>query len=240
LIAPVVEHWVGGLSSRQVAELEDAEQLAASSLLKTHSPSFFSAEANPLAFFAMLVGAIAAIVEILQYLRIGPSFSSTVRYAESSGCLADFQRVEAASRQIGHNVFSGVSRSPLDNNLAVLVAGTSDTTGRSITRAEVAAKYSSYGAVDLRGIEPDVINAAAAYASTRHRLTGTALANALAVIQKVDRYYLDSHGQTIQMRSFRGPQGGFILHDPRATDEYVGRVKMHIPGITDQDRLDTT
>jgi len=181
LIAPVVERCIGGLSSRHVAELEDTEQLAASTLLETHSPSFFAAEANPLAIFAMVIGAIAAIVEILQYLRIGPSFSTAVRYTESSGCLADFQRIEAASRQNGHNVFSGVSRSPLDNDLAVLVAGTSETADDNVTRAEVAAKYGPYGVIGLRGIEPDVVNAAAFYARTRHNLTGTALANASAV-----------------------------------------------------------
>ncbi|MBZ5625633.1 MAG: hypothetical protein LAQ69_44110 [Acidobacteriia bacterium] len=201
------------------------ERLAARHLA-TMQPreAYFAAQGGLFAFIAMLLGAIAAVVQILEYFGVRPRFSSSVRY--DGACSArDFQMAEAAARREGYSDFHGVSTSPrVERNFSMFVAK-EDTQNR----AEMVTAYDGLQAVNLKGWEPSIFHAAIRLVAQKYQLSETALAQSMAITSRVNRVTNDK----VQVSSFRIPGNGFLLHDRTPMPDCpLGKLCIYVPGVT--------
>jgi len=233
LLAPVIEPWIRAIGTRSLNldsnGISEVELAAFRKLLQNRQQGYFEAQANPLMFLFALIGAIAAVLEILTYFGIRPSFSREVQYIVVTG-EGDFRRAEFEARQSGFQSFNGVARSPVvDRNFSTLVAK-DDAAGK----AQMTSVYEGNNAVSLIGWEPSVIHSAMKFVADKYGLSQSELAQTMAITGKTNRVASGN----VQLSSYRTAGGGFILHDRTPTPECkLGKIAIHVPEVTDPKEL---
>jgi hypothetical protein len=186
---------------------------------------FFAAQGGFLAFLAMLLGAIAAVCQILDYFGIRPRFSSTVRYDGAPCSVQDFRMAEAAARRDGYDSFHGVSASPrVEKDFSLLVAQ-----DQAADRANLVTAYDGLKTVGLVGWEPSIFHAAVQHVAKMYKLSDEVLAQSMAL---TSRENMVTNGE-VQLSSFRLASNGFLLHDRTPVPEYpLGKLLINLPGVT--------
>jgi len=205
---------------------EEGSITAAARLVRSKA-SVFEAEAQALELFATLLMVGAAIVTILDYLGIRPSFGRQVDYAPASGasCQYQFQDYHAQWAQNGFQSYAGISRSPREQPMMCLSAADNARLEDS-NRAEMVGLYQGYGPLLLKGRELSVIQAAAQKAKDTCSLSDSDRAKVSCITSRSPI----SSGQRTVWR-YCNAQNGYILYCPDS--ETDGVMAVHVAGRTD-------
>lgn len=236
LAAPDVE-WISNMLAKAPAGSLEFEQHAAKLLIGTASAARFAAQAQWLAGIALFLGAVAAIVEILQYFGIRPHFESQVRYDAAGSRKTEFEHREYAARQDSFQNFSGVSRSRFDDKQVLLAAASNAPqqlpaqSGILISRYDDPTRKTDL--ITLDGIEANVLHSAIQFLAERHNLTGRSLVVATAVVEKRNRTF-----EGIPVRTLHTACDGFIHYVDTPSLQYPhGCISLYVPGVTEPSRL---
>lgn len=129
-----------------------------------------------------LLPAPAALLSILDNLRIGKNFSNRIGYREASQCRVNFERHEGELRR-HYNYFTNVKRSPEDSDVAYLVGGNIEP-GNVLASAAGATQFRDSVSVGLSGNEPGIVAAAAALLHKDYNPNSQEVARSFAVTNK--------------------------------------------------------
>jgi hypothetical protein len=187
----------------------------------------FAANAGFWAGVAMLLGAIASVIQILEYFRVPrPQFTSRVDYGSAGNSSSAFQRMEQEQRLSGCQLYSGVSRSPLDHNVAILAS-------QGNGSATMAMRYGDRPLVALRDMEPRVIQACLSFAVREYGLSEAKLSSNATIVGKSNCIF---DGNPVQ--KFITADGGFILHAQEVNPRFgYGGATIFIPGVNQPEDL---
>jgi hypothetical protein len=125
-------------------------------------------------------GANHALGNILGLWGVRPDFNEQPDYSEAAKCRSNFKMFESTARNNGFGSFSGVDRSPYDNDAGILIA--KDDRDR-ITAGQ------QYGPdapeVAIEGVDPDLLNAGVQVLSANRLVGGRVdLVRATTLIKK--------------------------------------------------------
>lgn len=129
-----------------------------------------------------LLDSPSALLNILDNLELGKSFSNRVSYREASQCLRHFQAHEAVWRG-RFDSFTDVGRAPADRDVAYLVAG-NITPNNYLGEAQGASQYRGNPAVALMDDDPGVVLAARSLLYQNYTPTQKELAQSLALTDR--------------------------------------------------------
>jgi hypothetical protein len=150
-------------------------------LLPSFSPDGLAAQGISISTISWL-GSASALVSILQWLGISPSFGERVDYREASQCKGNFAEYERVWQPY-YRYFTKVSRAPADLDVAYLVGGNFGS-GGNLVQGAGATQYRGYAAVPLYHDDPGVALAAVHLLREQYRLTGQDVADAFAITNK--------------------------------------------------------
>ncbi len=210
----------------------DVKLVAARNLVEGSQSRLFVAEANPVLFFFALLGAVAAVIDILKYFGIHPSFGQGVNYAQAGNGYSEFRTAEATFHQRGLQSFSGVSHSPIETYVAVL--GARNDAGSA---AGISMRCFDSSAVTVGNIEPSVIHAAGEFARGHYGLDQRRQARTLAITSRT-KIALPGQSNELPVIHYETADGGFISYYPKPTPQYsAGLMAVHVPGFTNPAEL---
>jgi hypothetical protein len=225
VIGPTLQTVINAISP-YVPVGTDSEAAAAELLVAARAARGpFSLQGQGVELLIALLGAFAAIVELIKALGILPEFRRDVSYRATPTCRYEFQDYHARWRQNGYQAYAGVSCSPVDEHMMILSA-TDDPTPRNSTRAEMVGLYSGYQPLLLSGREPGVIHAGLDLACQTCSLSAS---DRTGIVSITDRVLL----REWRVWSYRNALGGYILYYPDETGVSPGSIAVHVPGKTD-------
>ena len=198
----------------------------------------FAAEASIWLGVARLLGVSAALAILLQYLGVRPAFASNVDYTDADGCEPNFENGEYDMRRNRLTSFSGVHRSPLDREIAVLAAKTPDGNGGGFgQQGELGSQVGGARYMTLEGDELSVAQIASDLVRSRHGVSGVELARTVPLTSRRDVLVRDVT-PPVPVRVLTNHAGGEVFWDrrpfPQAT---AGRIVVRLPGRTDPRNL---
>ena len=195
----------------------------------------FEANASAWLGFTRLLGGSAAVAILLNYLNVRPAFARSVNYAEAGGCEPNFENGEFDMRRNHLTSFSGVHRSPLDRDIAVLAAKTPD--GDVAGHAALGSQVSGAQYMTLEGDELSVAAIASDLARSRLGVSGTELARTVPLSHRADAL-VEDRGQQVPIRVLTNYAGGEVFWDRRPMGQATaGRVVLRWRGHTDPRNL---
>lgn len=130
-----------------------------------------------------VLAAPAALLDILDNLRIERDFSDRIGYCNAAHCRTQFAQDEAVLRRRRFNAFTDIERSPIDKDVAYLVGGNIESAS-TLQDAAGATQFQGNNSVMLTGNEPGIVRAAAALFHEDYNPTSQEVARSFAVTSK--------------------------------------------------------